>query len=284
MNTLDITKKILRESGLSAKKAFGQNFLVDDYILEKIVEAGDITKEDIVIEIGPGLGNLTHYLLEKAKQVIAFEIDNDMISILNNRFEEGFQLEVLNIDIMKADLKSIIGDKKVKVIANLPYYITTPILFKLLEYTDNITDIVIMVQKEVADRILAEPHSKDYGVLTINTNYICDVTRVVDVPNTSFIPAPNVTSSVIKLSINNDKFEINDATLLKLLVKSAFAERRKKVVNSISNSTLLKLDKAEIIDIFHSLGFSENARAEEISVEQFVNIANKLYEIKSRAN
>lgn len=277
MNTLKKTQEILKQNGLYAKKGFGQNFLIDDNILEKIVEAGQVGEDDIVIEIGPGLGNLTHYLLEKSKSVIAFEIDNDMINILNDRFNGNEKLTIVNEDIMKVDLSEFLQNKKVKVIANLPYYITTPILFKLLEYKDNISKIVIMVQKEVADRILAKPHSKDYGVLTVNTNYICDVSRVTNVPNTSFIPAPNVTSSVVCLEINLEKLDkINDEKVFNKLVKAAFSARRKKLINSLVNSKAFDIAKEEYDSILKDLELSENARAEELSIEQYIEFANRI--------
>lgn len=281
MNTLKKTQEILKQNGLYAKKGFGQNFLIDDNILESIVNAGQVGEDDIVIEIGPGLGNLTEYLLEKAKSVIAFEIDPDMINILNSRFENNEKLTIVNEDIMKADLSKYIESKKVKVIANLPYYITTPILFKLLECKENISTIVIMVQKEVADRLLAKPHSKDYGVLTVNTNYICDVSRVTNVPNTSFIPAPNVTSSVVCLEINIEKTSsIEDEKIFNKLVKAAFSARRKKLLNSLANANVFDISKEEYETMLQDLELSENARAEELSIEQYIEFANKIAKLK----
>lgn len=275
MNTLKKTQEILKENGLYAKKGFGQNFLIDDNILQNIIEAGKIEDDDIIIEIGPGLGNLTHYLLEKAKSVIAFEIDSDMINILNTRFEGNDKLKLINEDIMKVDLRRFLDGKNVKVIANLPYYITTPILFKLLEYKENISKIVIMVQKEVADRLLASTHGKDYGVLTINTNYICDVSRVVNVPNSSFLPVPNVTSSVVCLDINIKKAkDIIDEKVFKKVVKASFAARRKKLVNSILTTNSLNLTKEQLVVMLNELGFSENVRPEELEICDYIKIAN----------
>jgi len=277
MNTLRTTQELLKQNGLYAKKSFGQNFLIDDNILKNIINAGQVQDDDIVIEIGPGLGNLTHYLLEKAKSVIAFEIDNDMMDILNSRFGGNEKLTIINKDIMNVDLSQFLKDKKVKVIANLPYYITTPILFKLLEYKENISKIVIMVQKEVADRLLAAPHSKDYGVLTINTNYICDISRVVNVPNTSFIPSPNVTSSVVCLDINLDKFKnIEDETTFCRLVKAAFSTRRKKIVNSLINANIFDITKEQYELFLKEIGKTENARAEELEINEFILLANKI--------
>lgn len=285
MNSLEITKNIMRTNKLFAKKSFGQNFLVDDNILSEIVAKSDVDENDLVIEIGPGLGNLTQYILNTGAEVLCFEIDNDMIDVLNNRFKGEKRLKIQNTDILKVNLEEYLGNtqKRVKVIANLPYYITTPILFKLLEYKERINSITVMVQKEVADRITAKPHSKDYGVLTINTNYLADVTKLFDVPNTSFIPAPNVTSSVIKLVIDNKKEEslgIKDKKLFNNVVKCAFLARRKKLANSITNSKLI--EKTEIEDIIQSLGLNENCRAEELSIEEYAKLTNAIYEKNPR--
>ncbi len=276
MNTLNKTKELLNGFGLHAKKGFGQNFLVDDSVLEKIVEAGNVSKEDTVIEIGPGLGNLTEYLLDKAGKVIALEIDADMIEILKSRFGDKDNFELVNEDIMNVDLKEYIKGS-VKVIANLPYYITTPILFKLLKYKEYVTDIVIMVQREVAERLLATPKGKEYGALTVNTNYVSDASLVTIVPNTSFIPEPNVTSAVVKLEMNLDKAKgIEDEELFKRLVKAAFSARRKKVINSVMNANVFSVTKEELTSYIVSLGFSENVRAEEIPTEKYIKLANML--------
>lgn len=278
MDTLNKTKKILNKYGIYAKKGFGQNFLIDSAVLEKIVEAGVVSREDTVIEIGPGLGNLTEYLLERAGKVIAFEIDTDMIEILKERFKDKENFELVNKDIMKVNLTNYIKGK-VKVIANLPYYITTPILFKLLDYKESITDIVIMVQREVAERLLATPKGKEYGVLTVNTGYVSDATLITIVPNTSFIPAPNVTSAVVSLKINSDKAkELKDEVLFKKLVKAAFGSRRKKVVNSIMNANVFNITKEQLTDHIVSLGFDENTRAEEIPIDKYIELANILKE------
>ena len=277
MNTLEITKKIMRSNSIFAKKCFGQNFLIDDNILENIVESAKVTSEDTVIEIGPGLGNLTHYILERGAKVIAFEIDTDMIDILNTRFNTQ-NLKIVNKDILKVELKEYLdSDKKVKIIANLPYYITTPIIFKLLESRNNIESITIMIQKEVAERIVAKPHSKDYGVLTINTNYLADVEKLFNVPNTSFIPAPNVTSSVLQIVPNKqkeDELGIEDDEVFKDLVKKSFLARRKKLSNSLCNASLKNMTKQDIDDMITLVGLNPNCRAEEISIQDYVKMAN----------
>lgn len=278
MSTLNKTKELLNRYGLYAKKGFGQNFLVDDSVLEKIVDAGNLSSSDTVIEIGPGLGNLTEYLLNRAGKVIAFEIDKDMVNILQNRFSNMENFDLINKDIMEVDLNEYMPSS-VKIIANLPYYITTPILFKLLEYRDKISSIVIMVQREVAQRLLAKPNSKDYGVLTVNTSYISDMSLVTIVPNTSFVPAPNVTSAVVKMNINLDKLkDIKDEELFKKLVKASFSARRKKVINSIMNSNLFNISKEQLTEHIKSIGFSECVRAEEIPVNKYIELANILKE------
>lgn len=277
MNTLETTKGIMRTNSIFAKKSFGQNFLIDDGVLEGIVESANVTAEDTVIEIGPGFGNLTCYILEKSARVIAFEIDNDMIDILNDRFSNNSNLEIVNKDILKVDLEEYIKDKRVKIIANLPYYITTPIIFKLLEYRKNIQSITIMIQKEVAKRIASAPRSKDYGVLTINTNYLADVKKLFDVPNTSFIPAPNVTSSVIQIVPNEEKEKllgIKDENMFKELVKKAFSARRKKLSNSLCNTGIEGMTKQDIDNMILSVGLNPNCRAEEVSIEDYVKMAN----------
>lgn len=286
MNTLEITKNIMRSNKIFAKKGFGQNFLVDDNVLSNIVDMSNVSSDDLIIEIGPGLGNLTEYLLNTGAEVLCYEIDKDMIDILNVRFKEVEALTIKNEDILKANLEQILKDtnKNVKVIANLPYYITTPIIFKLLEYKDRITSITIMVQKEVADRIVAKPHSKNYGVLTINVNYVADVIKLFDVPNTSFIPSPNVTSSVVKIMPNKakeQKLNILDQKTFSDLVKCAFLARRKKLANSIANSKLL--EKEEIEKIIEKLGFDMNCRAEELSIEQYVKLSNEIYAKKEKS-
>lgn len=283
MNTLEITKRIMKSNGIFAKKSFGQNFLIDDNILENIVSSSDVKESDLVIEIGPGLGNLTEYILNTGARVLAFEIDKDMIDILSDRFKGVENLTIQNIDILKANLDEYIKDVKgdVKVIANLPYYITTPIIFRLLEYKEKIKSITVMIQKEVADRITSVPGSKDYGVLTINTNYQADVEKLFNVPNTSFIPAPNVTSAVIKIMPSIEKeqeLEIKDSKTFEELVKKSFSARRKKLANSLANTGVYNLSKEEITNLILEVGLKDTVRAEEIGIETYAKMANIIYE------
>lgn len=282
MNLKDKTNSILNRYNLKAKKKFGQNFLVDENVLDNIVNGSDITSEDVVIEIGPGLGNLTEKLLEKAVKVIAFEIDKDMCEILENRFQNVSNFILLNEDVLKVDIKEVLNkygveNEKVKLVANLPYYITTPIMFKIFENTNCIDSMTIMVQKEVADRIVAKTKSKDYGVLTINTKFYGEATKLFDVPNNAFVPAPNVTSAVVKIAIWQRYSVSNKETLFKL-VKASFAQRRKKLINSLENSNVFDVPKTELKSILENNGITENARAEEIELETYINVANELEE------
>lgn len=281
MNTAEKTRKILKSNNLIAKKCFGQNFLIDDKILQNIVAESNVGSDDVVIEVGPGLGNLTEYILETKAETIAFEIDGDMIEVLKNRFATN-SLTIYNQDILKTDLTTIMDEhkgKNIRIIANLPYYITTPILFKLLEYADRIESITVMVQKEVADRITASPHSKNYGVLTIMTNYMADTQKLFDVPNTAFIPAPNVTSSVLIIRPNSTKpkmLGLIDEKAFSELVKKSFSARRKKIVNSLVNVGINGMSKEQISKLIKECGLNENSRAEDISIEQYIQMSNKI--------
>lgn len=283
MNTFRKTREILNKYGLTAKKKFGQNFLIDDNILDEISASACINDDELIIEIGPGLGNLTSYLLKKSRYVLLVEIDNNMIEILNDRFKENTNYSLINEDILKIDLDEKISKieedlnfsfKKVKVVANLPYYITTPILFKLLQDSKRVDEIVVMVQKEVADRMVASPKSKDYGILSVMIKYLADAKIIIKVPKEAFIPSPNVTSSVIKL-VKNKKYECDDEEKLFELIHHAFAQRRKKMINSLESSKFLNLDKKRIKDAFNKVNLNENVRAEELSIEEFILLSKE---------
>ena len=286
MDTLEITKKILNKYNIRANKRYGQNFLIDDDILNGIVNVANISKEDLVIEIGPGLGNLTKYLLESAVYVIAVEIDKKMIEILNDRFSKYKNFLLLNEDILKVNIDEIIKKiekesgikyKNIKVVANLPYYVTTPIIFKLLQDENKINEITIMVQKEVADRMVANVKSKDYGILTLMVKYLADADIKLEVKNTCFIPAPNVTSSVIKL-IKEKKYTVSNEKMLFDLIHSSFAQRRKKMINSLVATRFMNLDKSFIENIFKECNIDFNTRAEELSIEKYIQIVNNINE------
>jgi len=283
LNTFRKTREILNKYGLTAKKKFGQNFLIDDNILDEISTSACINDDELIIEIGPGLGNLTSYLLKKSRYVLLVEIDNNMIEILNDRFKENTNYSLINEDILKVDLDEKISKieeelnfsfKKVKVVANLPYYITTPILFKLLQDSKRVDEIVVMVQKEVADRMVASPKSKDYGILSVMIKYLADAEIIIKVPKEAFIPSPNVTSSVIKL-VKNKKYECDDEEKLFELIHHAFAQRRKKMINSLESSKFLNLDKERIKDAFNKVNLNENVRAEELSIEEFILLSKE---------
>lgn len=281
-NTLEKTKNIMRINNIKANKRFGQNFLIDDNILENIVKSAEITNNDLVIEIGPGLGNLTEYLLEKAAYVILVEIDNNMINILNDRFKNNNNYILLNDDILKVNVDEIIENienklnrkfEKIKVVANLPYYITTPIIFKLLQNENRINEITVMVQKEVAERIVAKNKTKDYGILTLMVNYLGTSDIKLIVPNNSFIPAPNVTSAVIKIT-KNKRFTVKDEELLFKLIHSSFAQRRKKIINSLESTKFLNMSRPELEKLFNECNISLNARAEELELQDYIKIVD----------
>lgn len=282
MNIYEETKFIMKKYGINANKSLGQNFLIDDEVVSKIVERANITNEDLVIEIGPGLGTLTNELLKKAKKVIVVELDERMIKILKDRFSLYDNIEIINQDILKVNLNDIIskekkeiGIKNAKVVANLPYYITTPIIFKLLQESKRITDITVMVQKEVAERMVAKPKTKSYGILTIMVDYLSDANIEIIVPNTSFIPSPDVTSAVIKL-VKNKKYDVKNEELFFKLIHSAFAQRRKKLSNSLESTHFMDMNKSEIEELLIKNNINLNVRAEELNINEYINIINNL--------
>lgn len=272
------TMFILKKYNISANKSLGQNFLIDDNVIENIVESANITKDDLVIEIGPGLGTLTARLLEKAKKVIAIELDNRMIHILNERFSLYENFELINEDVLKVDLQKLILEnkaQKIKVVANLPYYITTPIIMKLLEDKLEIESITVMVQKEVAKRLTAKPGDKLSGAITYSVNYYCEPEEVVVVPNSSFIPEPEVESEVIKLNLRKEPpVQIKNEEIFFKLIKVSFMQRRKTLINGVTNSGLM--EKEECKEILDKLGLDERVRGESLTIQDFANIANEI--------
>lgn len=265
------TMFILNKYKISASKSLGQNFLINDEVIEKIINSANISNEDLIIEIGPGLGTLTKRLLEKAKKVIAIELDKRMITILAERFSLYDNFELINNDILKVNLKEIIqkeeGIKNVKVVANLPYYITTPIIMKLLEDRLNIESITVMVQKEVAKRLTAEPGNKGAGAITYAVNYYCIPEEITLVPNSSFIPEPEVESEVIKLNLRKEiPVKIQNEELFFKFIKASFMQRRKTLVNGITNSGLMQ--KEEIKNLLKKVGLPENVRGENLTLRR----------------
>ena len=278
---LEETKFIMNKYKIKANKSLGQNFLIDSNTLEAIVDSGNIEKKDLVIEIGPGLGTLTKYLLEKAGKVICVEIDKNMIQILQDRFSLYDNFEILNQDILKVNLKELINRNKqtgvienVKVVANLPYYITTPIIMKLLEEELDLESITVMIQKEVADRLIAIPGQKNTGAITYSVYFYAKAEEVLEVPNNCFIPEPEVTSKVIKLKIRKKApVDVKDKELMFKIIKGAFMQRRKTLLNALTNAKIF-IDKQEGIKILKELNLSENIRAEKLTLQDFANIAN----------
>lgn len=273
------TQKIMKKYNIKADKSLGQNFLIDDNAVEKIVEASNITKEDLVIEIGPGLGTLTERLLQKAGKVICVEIDTRMIKILNDRFGALNNFQIINEDILKVDLNKLIEQektdniKKAKVVANLPYYITTPIVMKLLEENVELESITVMVQKEVAKRLSAIPGEKETGAITYGVYYYAEAEEIIEVPRTSFIPEPEVTSEVIKLNIRKEKaIQIKNIDLMFKIIKIAFSQRRKTLLNALTNNNIINT-KEEGKKLLESLNLKENVRGEELSIEQYAQLS-----------
>ena len=280
MNLLEETKFILKKYGIRADKSLGQNFLINEDVVNSIVNSSNINKEDLIIEIGPGLGTLTSFLLEKAGKVIAVELDKRMIEILTDRFKLYNNFKLINDDILKVNLNEVIGKnlnetiKNVKIVANLPYYITTPIIMKLLEENLKIDSITVMVQKEVADRLVAIPGEKNAGAITYSVYYYAEANKVIDVNRNSFIPEPNVDSEVINLKVRaNSPVEVENKELLFKLIKYAFMQRRKTFANAIENSGIFK-NKEEILNILNELNINEKIRGEAISLDQFAQITN----------
>ncbi len=284
MNTLRETKTILSKYGLRANKRFGQNFLVNDNILDNIVDVADINENELVIEIGPGLGNLTNYILKRATYSLLVEIDQNMIKVLTDRFKNEKNYKLISMDILKVnideEIKKIeeeknITFKNVKVVANLPYYITTPIIFKLLQDSTRITEVVVMVQKEVAQRMVAKCNTKDYGILTLMVKYLSEANISFLVPKESFIPAPNVTSAIIILK-KNKRYTVKNEEIFINLVHSAFAQRRKTMINSLFSTKFNNFTKGELIELFNKLGIDGNVRAEQLEIEDFIRISNEI--------
>ncbi len=271
------TKFLMKKYNISANKSLGQNFLIDEEVLDKIVECSNINEKDLVIEIGPGLGTLTSKLLEKAGKVIAIELDEKMIKILNDRFYLYKNFILINEDVLKLDLNKLIADnkgelKKVKIVANLPYYITTPIIMQLLEKRINIDSIIVMIQKEVADRLTAIPGKKDTGAITYCVYYYSEPEKILNVSNKSFIPEPKVESEVIKLNIRNTPIvEVKDEKMFFKIIKASFAQRRKTLLNALSNGGIVK-NKDEAKEVLEKLKLDLNIRGENLTIEQFARV------------
>ena len=279
MNSYIETKDILKKYNIVANKKLGQNFLINDEVKDNIIKASNVNKNDLIIEIGPGLGTLTKRLLDNAGKVVCIELDTRMINILNERFKFYNNFELINEDVLKVDLHKLINDNKnsnilnVKIVANLPYYITTPIIMKLLEDKLNIESITVMVQKEVADRLVDVPGGKNSGAITYAINYYTKPQKIIDVPNTSFIPAPEVNSSVIKLNVlNKPSVEVADEELLFKIIKMAFMQKRKTLLNALTNGKLAS--KEQIEKMLTDLEIDLKIRGEKLTLEDFAKISD----------
>lgn len=275
------TREIINKYSFAFQKKFGQNFLIDSNILENIVDAAEITKDDFVLEIGPGIGTMTQYLCEAAGQVVAVEIDKMLIPILQETLSEYDNVEVINQDVLKVDIKSLAEEKNagkpIKVVANLPYYITTPIIMGLFESGVPIESITIMVQKEVADRMQTGPGSKDYGALSLAVQYYAQAKVMLTVSAQCFMPRPNVDSAVIKLTRHKEPtVDVKDEKLMFKIIRASFNQRRKTLVNGLKNSSELSFSKEQIVEAIAAIGKPETIRGEALTLEEFAELSNNL--------
>lgn len=283
MDLYNETKFLMNKYNIQANKSLGQNFLIDENVINTAIEKSNINKEDLVIEIGPGLGTLTKYLLESAGRVVCVELDKRMINILNERFFLYENFEVINADILKTDLNKIIKEakekynlKNAKIVANLPYYITTPIIMQLLENKIDIECITVMIQKEVADRLAEIPGGKNTGAITYTVYYYGIAEKLLEVPSTSFVPEPSVTSEVIKINIRKEPaVKVNNEEGFFKLIKISFLQRRKTLLNALSNNGISS--KEELTKMLKELEIDEKIRSEKLTIEEFANISNYLY-------
>ena len=271
-------KEIIDKYEFGFSKSLGQNFLIDGNVLNNIIKMGEITKEDLILEIGPGIGTLTEELALNSKKVVAVEIDKNLLPILDETLKAYDNIEIVHGDILKIDIEKLILEKldggPIKVVANLPYYITTPIIGKLLEENLNIQSIIVMIQKEVAHRIVAKPNTKDYGALSIFINFYTDPEIILKVPKTVFMPQPKVDSAVVKLNLKEELPNI-DRELFFKVVKSAFGKRRKTILNSLSTGEL-GLEKEIIKNVLEEANIPPNFRAENLKMEDFIKISETL--------
>mgnify|MGYP002528855198 CR=1 FL=1 len=280
------TIEILQKYHFNFQKKYGQNFLIDTGVLDRIITAAEITKEDCVLEIGPGIGTMTQYLAERAGEVVAVEIDQNLIPILKETLAAYDNVTVIQDDILKVDVRKIVeeknGGKPIKVVANLPYYITTPIIMGLFEKNVPVDSITVMVQKEVADRMQVGPGTKDYGALSLAVQYYAKPEIVANVPPNCFMPRPKVGSAVIKLTrYEKPPVDVKDEGLMFRLIRASFNQRRKTLVNGIRNSGDFSLSKEEIEDVFNRCDLPLNIRGEALTLEQFAMLANCIYDEKN---
>lgn len=273
------TIEVIQKYQFAFQKKFGQNFLIDPHVLDKIIGAAGVTKEDMVLEIGPGIGTMTQYLAEAAREVVAVEIDTNLIPILKETLAEYDNVTVINEDILKVDIKKLAEEhnegRPIKVVANLPYYITTPIIMGLFESNVPIDNITVMVQKEVADRMQVGPGSKDYGALSLAVQYYAEPYIVANVPPNCFIPRPNVGSAVIRLTRHKEMpVQVTDPKLMFRLIRASFNQRRKTLQNGLNNAPDISFTKEQIVAAIESLGVPATIRGEALDLRQFAQLAN----------
>ena len=287
MNVYDETQFILHKYKIQANKSLGQNFLVNDNVIDEIIRGSNIDKQDLIIEIGPGLGVLTNRLLQESNNVVAVELDKRMVNILKDRFAQNIndqaesKLEIINEDILKINLNQLIAEKRknqeikqVKIVANLPYYISTPIIMKLLENRLDIDEIIVMVQKEVAERLIAKTGTRLAGAITYAVEYYSEATSLIKVPKESFVPSPKVESEVIKLKVRKDeKIHVENEKLLFNIISKSFMQRRKTLSNALLNNNIMK-NKDDVKKMWTELGMDENVRGESLTLEQFGKITD----------
>lgn len=276
-NTIEVIKKY----EFVFQKKFGQNFLIDTHVLDKIIASAHITKEDFILEIGPGIGTMTQYLCENAREVAAVEIDKALIPILEDTLSGYRNVTIINDDILKVNINELVekknGGKPIKVVANLPYYITTPIIMGLFENKVPMESITIMVQKEVADRMQVGPGTKDYGALSLAVQYYAEPYIVANVPPNCFMPRPNVGSAVIRLTRHKQSpVNVMDEKFMFRLIRASFNQRRKTLMNGLKNASDLNLEKEEILEAIRKLGKSDTIRGEALTLQEFAELSNLL--------
>lgn len=275
------TIEVLQKYQFNFQKKFGQNFLIDTHVLDKIIREAGITGEDLVLEIGPGIGTMTQYLAEAAKEVIAIEIDKNLIPILEDTLSEYKNVSIINEDVLKVNISQLVEEKNhgkpIKVVANLPYYITTPIIMGLLESKIPVESITIMVQKEVAERMQEKPGSKEYGALSLAVQYYAKPEIVANVPPNCFMPRPKVGSAVIRLTLHEKPpVEVRNEKFMFQLIRASFNQRRKTLINGIGNASNLNIPKEDVAKALEKMGVSVDIRGEKLSLEEFAMLSNYL--------
>ena len=279
------TKEVVNKHNFKFSKSLGQNFLIDDNVIDRILEGARLSETDRIIEVGPGIGTLTREMGKVAENVVAIEIDKTLIPILKETLADLDNVEVVNEDILKVDVQGLINEKlnggPVKLVANLPYYITTPIVMKFLEEDIPVTDIVVMVQKEVADRMNAKPSTKDYGALSVAVQYYCDTEIVAKAPRHMFVPQPNVDSIVIGLHVRDEKkYVVDNEDIFFKTVKASFGQRRKTLLNSLGGLGFLSKD--QIREALQAANIDEKRRGETLSIDEFANLSNEINKFSSK--